>query len=153
VHGNGFDDLIIGADPHGDRSGASHVVSDRIQYPARSLSDRILPITWLVEISRICSTGGGNDILDCRGDATRCSAVQATTPMWSTVPGTRRPRPLAAATPVKVGGVNEDAIRNIEDVTGGTAADRSTGDGPSNTLRSGLGADILNGDRRSLGAG
>jgi hypothetical protein len=54
---------------------------------------------------------------------------------------------------VKVGGVNEDAIRNIEDVTGGTAADRSTGDGPSNTLRSGLGADILNGDRRSLGAG
>ena len=46
---------------------------------------------------------------------------------------------------VKVGGVNEDTIRNIEDVTGGTAADRLTGDGPSNTLRSGLGADILNG--------
>ena len=30
---------------------------------------------------------------------------------------------------VKVGGVNEDTIRNIENVTGGTVADTLTGDG------------------------
>ena len=46
---------------------------------------------------------------------------------------------------VTVGGVNEDTIKNIEKVLGGTAADTLTGDTLSNTFRGGGGADILNG--------
>jgi Ca2+-binding RTX toxin-like protein len=46
---------------------------------------------------------------------------------------------------VKVGGVAEDTIRNIENVVGGSAADTLTGDGLANTLSGGVGADLLTG--------
>ena len=53
-----------------------------------------------------------------------------------------------------VGGVAEDTIKNIENVNGGSGADKLTGDGIANvlqggngddTLKGGLGADTLNG--------
>jgi Ca2+-binding RTX toxin-like protein len=49
------------------------------------------------------------------------------------------------ATRVFVGGVAEDSIRSIENVTSGSGADRLTGDYLANVLKSGLGADTLSG--------
>lgn len=46
---------------------------------------------------------------------------------------------------VAIGGVTEDALRNVENVTGGTAADILTGDGFANTLSGGAGNDRLAG--------
>ena len=46
---------------------------------------------------------------------------------------------------VKVGGLDEDSIRNIENVTGGSGNDTLTGDTLKNTLLGGSGSDTLNG--------
>lgn len=46
---------------------------------------------------------------------------------------------------VTVGGVAEDTIRNIENVTGGAGADRLTGDGLANVLNGGAGNDTIRG--------
>ncbi|MDO8972957.1 peptidoglycan DD-metalloendopeptidase family protein [Reyranella sp.] len=46
---------------------------------------------------------------------------------------------------VKVDGVVEDTVRNIENVTGGSGNDTLTGDGLTNRLAGGAGNDILNG--------
>ena len=46
---------------------------------------------------------------------------------------------------VKVNGVAEDTVRNIENVTGGSGRDTLTGDGLANTLSGGAGNDVLNG--------
>ena len=46
---------------------------------------------------------------------------------------------------VSVGGIAEDTIRNIENVTGGSAADILTGDGLANVLAGGSGSDNLMG--------
>jgi Ca2+-binding RTX toxin-like protein len=46
---------------------------------------------------------------------------------------------------VTVGGIAEDTIRNIENVTGGFAADTLTGDALANTLIGNAGDDVLNG--------
>jgi hypothetical protein len=51
----------------------------------------------------------------------------------------------ASYTTVSVGGVAEDTIREIENVTGGSGADRLTGDGSDNVFRGGGGADVLDG--------
>lgn len=49
----------------------------------------------------------------------------------------------ATAAAVKVGSANEDAIKNIENLIGGTGADRFTGDGLGNVLSGGAGLDTL----------
>ena len=46
---------------------------------------------------------------------------------------------------MKVGGVDEDTIRNIENVTGGSGNDILVGDGLANMLDGGLGDDLLTG--------
>eukprot|EP01036_Dinobryon_divergens_P061603 gene61603-biopygen11458 len=46
---------------------------------------------------------------------------------------------------VKVNGVNEDTISNIENVIGGSGADALTGDGLANRLDGGAGNDVLKG--------
>jgi len=46
---------------------------------------------------------------------------------------------------VEVGGVAEDAIKNIENVFGGSGADKLTGDSLANTLAGGDGDDLLKG--------
>ncbi|WP_342153515.1 hypothetical protein [Methylorubrum sp. SB2] len=51
----------------------------------------------------------------------------------------------ANAVSVKVGGVAEDRIANIENLTGGAAADKLTGDGLANVLDGGRGIDTLTG--------
>ena len=51
----------------------------------------------------------------------------------------------ATASIVKVGGVNEDTVRNIENLVGGSKADTFTGDGQSNVLTGLGGHDVLAG--------
>jgi Ca2+-binding RTX toxin-like protein len=46
---------------------------------------------------------------------------------------------------VSVGGVNEDTVRNIENVTGGSGNDTLRGDSQANTLSGGIGDDTLRG--------
>ena len=53
----------------------------------------------------------------------------------------------AKAAVVKVGNVAEDSISNIENVNGGSASDRLTGDQHSNTLDGGKGADVMAGGK------
>ncbi len=54
---------------------------------------------------------------------------------------------LDAANPVtvKVGGVDEDSIVNVENIEGGSAADTLTGDGLNNSFLGGGGKDVLDG--------
>jgi Ca2+-binding RTX toxin-like protein len=52
---------------------------------------------------------------------------------------------LAANANVMVGGVNEDILREVESVYGGSGADTLTGDAGANLFRGGLGADTLDG--------
>jgi Ca2+-binding RTX toxin-like protein len=51
----------------------------------------------------------------------------------------------ATSANVTVGGVIEDTIKNIENVVGGSAADKLTGSSGANVLNGGGGADTLNG--------
>ncbi len=51
----------------------------------------------------------------------------------------------AANATVTVGGIVEDTIRNIENVTGGRGADTLTGNGLANVLNGGAGNDIIRG--------
>jgi len=51
----------------------------------------------------------------------------------------------ATAVVVKVGAANEDSIKNFENVTGGTGADKLTGDALGNSFRGGLGKDTMDG--------
>ena len=54
---------------------------------------------------------------------------------------------------VKVGGIAEDTIRNIENVHGGSGNDTLTGDGLANELRGAGGNDLLRGGARQRRAG
>ena len=47
---------------------------------------------------------------------------------------------------VRVGGVIEDSIRNIENIIGGSGVDTLTGDSLANTFKGGSGNDVLNGN-------
>ncbi len=49
----------------------------------------------------------------------------------------------ANAATVTIGGVAEDTLRNIENITGGSGNDALTGDGQGNLLAGGLGNDVL----------
>jgi Ca2+-binding RTX toxin-like protein len=51
----------------------------------------------------------------------------------------------STAATVKVNGASEDSIRNFENVFGGTAGDKLTGDSLANLLRGGLGKDTIDG--------
>ena len=63
----------------------------------------------------------------------------------------------ATAARVSIGGIAEDSLKNIENLTGGSAADKLTGDGLANTLIGNAGNDTLNGtggaDRMLGGSG
>jgi Ca2+-binding RTX toxin-like protein len=51
----------------------------------------------------------------------------------------------ASSAAVRVGGVSEDSLRDIESVYGGSAADTLTGDALGNLFRGGGGADLIDG--------
>ena len=84
--------------------------------------------------------GGGNDWLD--GGAGNDTALYSdkSAAVVVTLNG-------AAAATVTVGGIAEDTIQNIENVTGGSGNDTLTGNGLANTLDGGAGADTH--DRRA----
>ncbi|WP_370631478.1 hypothetical protein, partial [Methylosinus sp. Sm6] len=91
--------------------------------------------------------GGGADTLDGRAGVDTADYSDKTASVVVTLNG-------ATNATVRVGGVDEDTIRNIENVTGGSGADTLTGDelanvlnggGGNDTLKGGGGADILDG--------
>jgi Ca2+-binding RTX toxin-like protein len=82
--------------------------------------------------------GGGKDILDGGGGVDSAIYTDKTASVYVTLAGSNQ-------VTVKVGGVSEDKIRNIENVYGGEAGDRLTGDAKSNVLVGNAGADTLTG--------
>jgi Ca2+-binding RTX toxin-like protein len=80
--------------------------------------------------------GGGADIIDGAGGVDSVDFRDKTRAVVLTLDGANN----ATAT---VGGVSEDTVRNIENVYGGTAADRLTGDALANQLFGGGGDDVL----------
>jgi Ca2+-binding RTX toxin-like protein len=88
--------------------------------------------------SDILSGWGGMDTLDGGSGADTADYSDKTTAVVVTLNG------VTNAT-VSVGGMAEDTIRNIENVTGGTAGDTLIGDGLANTLDGFTGADNLQG--------
>jgi Ca2+-binding RTX toxin-like protein len=83
---------------------------------------------------------GGADLLDGRGGLDTADYREKTAAVAVALNGGTR-------VTVTVGGVAEDRIVNIENVTGGTAADTLTGDGLANVLDGWTGADTLRGGR------
>ena len=79
---------------------------------------------------------GGKDALNGGGGHDAADFSEKTGAVVVTLNGT-------ASVQVRIAGVVEDTIRNIEGVFGGKANDRLTGDGNSNDLRGGAGNDIL----------
>jgi Ca2+-binding RTX toxin-like protein len=82
--------------------------------------------------------GNGNDTLDGGAGADTALYTDKTAAVSVTLNGSTN------AT-VSVGGVAEDTIRNVENVTAGSGNDVLTGDGSANTLNGGAGNDTLNG--------
>ncbi|WP_026622959.1 Ca2+-binding RTX toxin-like protein (plasmid) [Ensifer sp. WSM1721] len=91
--------------------------------------------------------GRGADTLDGGAGEDTADFRDKTTSVALTLDG-------ANAVTVRVNGVNEDTIRNFENVSGGSAGDTLTGDSLANvllgndggdTLKGGLGNDVLNG--------
>jgi Ca2+-binding RTX toxin-like protein len=86
----------------------------------------------------VLSGGGGADILDGGAGVDTAKYGYTNAPIVVTLNG-------AAYSVVTVGGLVEDTIRNIENVTGGSGADTLFGDGLANVLSGGFGADVLRG--------
>lgn len=84
----------------------------------------------------ILKGGGGKDVLDGGTGADTALYTDKTAAVTVTLKG-------ATNVKVTVGGVAEDTIRNIENVTGGSGADKLTGDGLANVLNGGAGNDTL----------
>jgi hypothetical protein len=79
---------------------------------------------------------GGKDTIDGGGGVDTVDFRDKTAAVALTLHG-------AAAATAKVGGNAEDTIRNVENVLGGSGADRLTGDGHNNTLNGEAGSDVL----------
>ena len=88
--------------------------------------------------ANVLSGRGGNDILDGGGGRDTADYGEKTAAVVVTLNGATN----ATAT---VGGVAEDTLRNIENVTGGSGNDTLTGDALDNLLAGGAGNDMLAG--------
>ncbi|MBY6243938.1 carbohydrate-binding domain-containing protein [Methylosinus sp. Sm6] len=88
--------------------------------------------------SNLLRGGAGADVLDGRAGVDTADYRDKKASVAVTLNG-------ATSASVKIGGVAEDTIRNIENIYGGSGADTLIGDGLSNLLRGGAGADILDG--------
>ncbi|MDD2727815.1 cadherin domain-containing protein [Malikia sp.] len=84
--------------------------------------------------------GFGKDTLDGGAGTDTADYSDKTTAVAVTLNG-------ATAVNVNIGGVVEDSLKNIENLTGGSAADTLNGDGLANTLLGNAGNDILKGGK------
>jgi ELWxxDGT repeat protein len=82
--------------------------------------------------------GGGKDTIDGGSGSDTASYADKAGAVVATLKG------VQWAT-VKVGGIAEDSIRNVEHLLGGSGADKFTGDAAANRLNGGGGKDSLNG--------
>ena len=90
------------------------------------------------ELANLIRGGAGADILDGGGGADTVDYRDKTLAVVATLNG-------AADAIVRIGGVNEDTIRNFENLLGGSAGDTLTGDNLANFLSGNDGADFLAG--------
>ncbi|WP_421868340.1 calcium-binding protein [Pararhizobium sp.] len=86
----------------------------------------------------ILKGAGGKDVLDGGAGIDTALYNDKTGSVVVTLKG-------AANTTVTVGGIAEDTIRNIENITGGSGADKLTGNGGANVLNGGAGNDTIKG--------
>ena len=89
-------------------------------------------------LANLIRGGAGADILDGGGGADTVDYRDKTLAVVATLNG-------AADAIVRIGGVNEDTIRNFENLLGGSAGDTLTGDNLANFLSGNDGADFLAG--------
>jgi Ca2+-binding RTX toxin-like protein len=89
-------------------------------------------------LANILRGGGAADLLDGGAGVDTADYREKTVSVVATLNG-------AADAVVKIGGVNEDTIRNIENISGGSAGDTLTGDASVNVLLGNDGADFLTG--------
>jgi Ca2+-binding RTX toxin-like protein len=89
-------------------------------------------------LANILRGGGAADVLDGGGGVDTADYREKTVSVVATLNG-------AADAVVKIGGVNEDTIRNFENISGGSAGDTLTGDASVNVLLGNGGADFLTG--------
>ena len=82
--------------------------------------------------------GAGKDVLDGAGGIDTALYTDTTLAVAVTLNG-------ATNATVTIGGLAADTLRNIENITGGSAADTLSGDAQANTLLGGTGDDILKG--------
>lgn len=80
--------------------------------------------------------GGGNDTMDGGTGSDTVDYTDKSAGIAVTLNG-------STTTTVQVGGVNEDSIKNFENVLGGAGSDKITGDGAANTLIGNGGNDSL----------
>lgn len=80
--------------------------------------------------------GKGNDLIDGGAGFDAAFYEEKTTPLVVTLKGAQKSE-------VRVGGVVEDTIRNVEGIFSGRGDDRLTGDGKSNVLAGSFGNDKL----------
>jgi Ca2+-binding RTX toxin-like protein len=90
-------------------------------------------------LANILRGGGAADVLDGGAGVDTADYREKTVSVIATLNG-------AADAVVKIGGVNEDTIRNFENISGGSAGDTLTGDASVNVLLGNDGADFLSGN-------
>ena len=90
------------------------------------------------DLSNAFLGGGGKDVLDGGIGIDTALYTDKTLAVAVTLNGANDAK-------VQIGGIDEDKIRNIENVTGGTGNDILTGDSLANVLSGGAGADVLQG--------
>jgi len=86
----------------------------------------------------VLSGGGGNDVLDGEAGVDTVLFIEKTAAIVVALNG-------ALDAIASVGGVAEDILRNVENVTGGSGNDHLSGDALANVLLGGLGDDVLQG--------
>jgi Ca2+-binding RTX toxin-like protein len=81
---------------------------------------------------------GGKDVINGRGGADTADFSDKSKSLEVTLKG-------ATATTVKLKGVNDDSLKNVENVIGGSAADKLIGDAKDNSLKGMGGKDTVDG--------
>lgn len=94
-------------------------------------------------LANVFRGGGGKDLLDGKGGKDTADYSEKTYKLEVTLDGATA---VSVKAVTKVGKIAEDSIKNIENVTGGSAADHFIGDSKANVLSGNGGNDLLTGN-------
>ncbi len=157
VDGDGFADLIVGANnaaPNGGGSGASYVYfspdTGAATYRGTSLADvlRGTPVNDVMngngQNDRLIGNAGNDTINGGAGDDTIDGGAGNDTLTYASSTGNTTVS-LALTTAQNTGGAGTDTISNFENLLGGAGNDSLTGDGGNNTILGNAGNDTIGG--------